>query len=257
MLRAPVNPRVVQGGEHLLVAIFTVTLLVVIAGAYISLIQPDERAQTAAPVATTTTTTVAPQPAPPAPAVVVSGSSPTTTEAPANPSCQVPAPAAAPGTMSVRVSYPCPGAVPAGMTRWVTRRVPTSDRVLTATLGEMLAGPTAEEQEAGFRSYWSEATAGSLRSVRLASGVASIDLGPLPVGTPDDVEAGQAWLASTASTIFQFDTVKAIELTMDGSCDAFWQSIGTTDCVRLDRFDWGRQLAAWREATLGPPEHRG
>lgn len=256
MLRAPVNPRVVQGGEHLLVAIVTVTLLVVIAGAYISLIQPDERTQNAAPVVTTTSTTIAPPPATSPPAVVA-GAPTTTTEAPLNPSCQVPAPAASSGTMSVRVSYPCPGAVPAGMTRWVTRRVPTSDRVLTATLGEMLAGPTVEEQAAGFRSYWSEATADSLRTVRLSSGVATIDLAPLPVGTPDDVEAGQAWLAATASTIFQFDSVKAIELTMDGSCDAFWRSIGTTDCVKLDRLDWGRQLAAWREATLGPPEQRG
>jgi hypothetical protein len=122
---------------------------------------------------------------------------------------------------------------------------------------EMVQGPSATEQDAGFRSYWSQADDDVLQNLSMSQGIAYVDLTPLPEGIPESPEAGVEWLAATASTVFQFDTVRAVELRIDGDCDAFWQSIGGTDCVRLQRAEWSRQLASWREASAGPPETRG
>jgi hypothetical protein len=181
----------------------------------------------------------------------------TLTAGPAQPasSCDMPAPEATDGTMAVRVAYPCPGAIRAG-THWVTRRVPQSRLVLTATVGAMLEGPTPAEEEAGFTSYWPH-TDPAAHEVSMSSGVAYLDVAPMQASVPESPAEGVEWLAATASTVFQFDTVRAFELRIAGDCDAFWQSIGGTDCVTLRRGEWSRQLASWREASAGPPETRG
>jgi hypothetical protein len=260
-IRTPINPRVLEAAEHLVTAFLTVVLVSVVAAAYITLLRPGGGAgETAGAVATSTTTapegstTTVTTAAP----VLVPASPVSDTAAPAAaPSCSVETPTTGEGTMAVRVAFPCPGGVPGGQVWWVTRRVPSSERVLTSTLGEMVKGPSQAEQEAGFRSYWSTATADAFEGVTLSDGVAFVDLDPIPDGIPENAEAGARWLATTASTVFQFDTVRALELRTDGDCDAFWQSIGGTDCIRLRRTEWSRQLAQWRETTAGPPESRG
>ena len=254
VIQTPINRRVIEGAEHLVGAFLSLVLVAVIAAAYFSIVQPRvERpgrptAVTAAPeVLGTTMTTAAGVIAPPT----------TITAAPAViPTCDVPAPEAADGTMAVRIAYPCPGTSRPG-THWVTRRVARSDLVLTATVGEMVHGPTAAEQDAGFRSYWSQTDDDVLQQLAMSNGVVYVDLMPMPGGIPESPAEGVEWLSATAGTVFQFDTVRALELRLDGDCDAFWQSIGGTDCVRLQRTNWSRQLASWREATSGPPETRG
>jgi hypothetical protein len=57
----------------------------------------------------------------------------------------------------------------------VARTVPRSEAVTTAAIGQLLAVPTAAERETGYFSQSGPATAGSLISVRVASGVARAD----------------------------------------------------------------------------------
>jgi hypothetical protein len=61
----------------------------------------------------------------------------------------------------------------------VYRTVPRTAAVVTAALGELLAGPTRAEQAAGIQSPFSARTAGMLRSVRIAERVAYVDFDDL------------------------------------------------------------------------------
>ena len=146
--------------------------------------------------------------------------------------CKVPAgkqPAA--GEMAVTVYYTCdpesqalPAAAP------VTRVVPASTAVLRASLTALLTGPTAQETDAGFSSFFSSATSGMLRGVTLTDGHAVVDFADLPSVIPNaSTSAGSALLLSELdATVFQFSSVQTAEYRIDGSCTAFteWLQMG-------------------------------
>jgi hypothetical protein len=57
----------------------------------------------------------------------------------------------------------------------VSRTVPRSLKVVTAALNELLRGPTTREGAAGYWSFFSDDTAGMLRSVRVTGGTGFAD----------------------------------------------------------------------------------
>lgn len=152
------------------------------------------------------------------------------TTAPA--ACRVPAgeqPGA--GEMVVKVYFTCdpegeavPGAEP------VTRVVPESTGVLRASMTALLTGPTVQETDAGFSSFFSSATAGMLRGVSLTDGHAVVDFDDLRAVIPNaSTSAGSALLLSELdATTFQFSTVQSAEYRINGSCTTFteWLQMG-------------------------------
>jgi spore germination protein GerM len=108
----------------------------------------------------------------------------------------------------------------------VEREIPRGAGVLRATLNALLQGPTAAERAAGLVSWFSVETAGMLRDVHLDDGGrATVDFGDLPRMIPaaSTAAGGRMLLNELNHTIFQFDTVRAVEYRIEGNCDAFWQ----------------------------------
>jgi hypothetical protein len=108
----------------------------------------------------------------------------------------------------------------------VEREIPRGAGVLRATLNALVQGPTAAERAAGLFSWFSEETAGMLRDVHLDDeGQATVDFGDLSRVIPaaSTAAGGRMLLNELNHTIFQFDTVRAVEYRVEGSCDAFWQ----------------------------------
>ena len=105
-----------------------------------------------------------------------------------------------------------------------TRTVPAGPAVLHAALGQLLAGPTAAEREAGATSWFSDATDLFL-DVTLDEGHAVVDLGDLRTVIPNaSTSAGsQMLLSQLDATVFQFDNVESVLYRIDGDADAFYQ----------------------------------
>jgi len=92
-------------------------------------------------------------------------------------------------------------------------------------LRSLLAGPTAAEQASGISSWFSDQTAGYLRSFRLdQGGTAHVDFGDLRQVIPSaSSSAGsEQLLRELNQTLFRYPEVDAIEYTIDGSCEVFW-----------------------------------
>jgi spore germination protein GerM len=151
--------------------------------------------------------------------------------------CTVPTPAAKVGYITVTVYYTCEDdpdhALP------VARQVPATDAVLNAALTELLKGPTDAEKAAGLRSWFSGATAGMLREVRIQDGTAHVDFKNFQTIIPNaSTSAGSAQLLTEVGrTIFQFKAVMQADVRFDGSCQAFWGWL-QRDCqtMQADRY---------------------
>jgi hypothetical protein len=116
----------------------------------------------------------------------------------------------------------------------VERRV-AGPAVLRAALEAQLRGPTAEERARGLHSFFSEATAGRLRSVALEAGRARVDFEDLSGIIPNaSTSAGSGQLlAELNATVFQFAEVEEVEYRFEGSCEAFWNFLqGSCEVVR-------------------------
>jgi spore germination protein GerM len=106
----------------------------------------------------------------------------------------------------------------------VERTVPWSPQVATAAVGQLLAGPTAAERNAGYYSWFSSATAGMLRSVRVTNGVAYVDFQDFSRIIPNaSTSHGSAELmAELDSTLKQYPTVESTVYSFNGDVDAFY-----------------------------------
>jgi hypothetical protein len=120
--------------------------------------------------------------------------------------------------------------------RPVERGVPPTRAVLRAALEQLLRGPTPEERAAGFTSFFAAATAGALNSVVVVDGIARIDFDDFSGAIPNaSSSAGSAQLlAQLRATIFQYASIRAAEITFEGSCDRFWNwlQMGCTPLTR-------------------------
>lgn len=106
----------------------------------------------------------------------------------------------------------------------VERTVPMP-RVLTGALRHLLAGPTADERAQGLTSFFSDDTAGMLRSVAIRDGVAFVDFDDLRPVIPDaSTSCGSASLLSQLNaTATQFPTVVRARYSIEGSEAAFYE----------------------------------
>jgi hypothetical protein len=108
----------------------------------------------------------------------------------------------------------------------VRRPVPDSTPLLRAALEWLVRGPNPEERTAGIRSWFSGATAESLRSVEVDSaGRAVVDFHDLRRLIPNASSSfGSAMLLQELNgTVFQFPEIRSVEYLMEGSCDLFWE----------------------------------
>lgn len=119
----------------------------------------------------------------------------------------------------------------------LTRIAPHSVTVVRTDFEQLLMGPNAAEQAAGFSSIFSSATAGMLDSVDLeASGRAIVDFADLRPVIPNASAsaAALALLAQLDATVFQFPTVLSVQYRLNGSCDDFfnWLQFSCHDRTR-------------------------
>lgn len=106
----------------------------------------------------------------------------------------------------------------------VTRTVP-SPAVLRGALTALVRGPTAAERRLGYGGWFSARTAGTLRSVRLSSGVAYVDFRDFRQLIPNaSSSCGSALLlAQLDRTARQFPTVRRAVYSFDGSRRDFYE----------------------------------
>jgi hypothetical protein len=100
--------------------------------------------------------------------------------------------------------------------------------VLRGALRELLRGPTAAERRLGYGGWFSARTQGKLRSVRIAGGVAYVDLHDLRRTIPNaSTSCGSALLlAQLDRTVTQFPTVRRGVYSLDGDRAAFYEWLG-------------------------------
>lgn len=132
------------------------------------------------------------------------------------------------GEMVVKAYFSCDAEN--GALRPAYRAVPESPGVLRASLDALLAGPNATERAASFGSWFSPATSGVLRSVKISEGHAVVDFDDLrPVIPNASSSAGSARLLDQLdATVFQFRSVESVEYRLEGSCEDFneWLQLG-------------------------------
>jgi hypothetical protein len=104
-------------------------------------------------------------------------------------------------------------------------RVVSTPAVLTGAMRALLAGPTKAERGRGNGGWFSAATAGHLRSVRIRAGVAYIDFRSFARTIPNaSSSCGSALLlAQLDRTAKQFPSVKRTIYSFDGSRSGFYE----------------------------------
>jgi hypothetical protein len=107
----------------------------------------------------------------------------------------------------------------------VPRSVPRTAAVATAALNELLPGPTAAERADGYWSMFVPGTARSLKSVRVADGVAYVDFRDIRNTIPNASSSfgSTALLAELDTTLRQVPTVKSTVYSFDGDVTLFYQ----------------------------------
>jgi spore germination protein GerM len=105
------------------------------------------------------------------------------------------------------------------------KRVVAGPQVLKNALQALLTGPTTAERARGYGGWFSSETAGHLRSVRLANGVAYIDFQSFKTHIPNaSSSCGSALLyAQLDRTAKQFAAVKHTVYSFNGSRHAFYE----------------------------------
>ena len=104
------------------------------------------------------------------------------------------------------------------------RRAVPSPALLKGAMQALLAGPTKAERARGYGGWFSAATAGSLRSVRLSRGTAYVDFRDFASRIPNaSTSCGSALLlAQLDRTAKQFATVERTVYSFNGSRHAFY-----------------------------------
>lgn len=132
--------------------------------------------------------------------------------------------AGATGAVTVDVYFsPADGNELCGETVAVPRSV-QGPAVLSGALQALLAGPTPEERDRGLTSFFSDETAGALRSVEIVDGTAHIDLADLSSIIPNASTScgGNIFGSQLNRTALQFPTVQRTLYSFEGDVDAFY-----------------------------------
>ncbi|NNF87387.1 MAG: PASTA domain-containing protein [Acidimicrobiia bacterium] len=168
--------------------------------------------------------------------------------------CNPPDPLApGPGQVTISVFYECgnDGFYPtAGI--GVPRIVPEQDEAVDRiewTLRSLLAGPTADEEDVGFASFFGEATAGALNGVTLTSGALVVDFNEaIYVNNASTSTGGLFFGAELDRNVFSHPEVETVEFRVDGDCEAWSAFFQSDGCWVTSRSDWDRSLAEWDAA---------
>lgn len=106
----------------------------------------------------------------------------------------------------------------------LSRIVPTP-AVLTGAMRKLLEGPTRAERRRGYGGWFSARTAGMLRSVRVAGGVAYVDFANFSKIIPNASSScgSRLLLAQLDRTTKQFPTVRKAIYSFTGSRKAFYE----------------------------------
>jgi hypothetical protein len=233
------DQRTLQLIQRGLVAAVTVVLALIVVTAFVRILEPTEPATAAPRTTTSTTTTTVPETT--TTSTTAAGATTTTSGAVTPAICLEDQPPAADATV-VRVFYPCGGNDTANDQVYVYRVIPKTDLVLTATLRELVKGLDQEEADLGFRSPFPPGAEGSFLGATIDSGTAfpefTIDVFPDGVDTP---EGAQIFLSTLNANVFKFGTINAVQYRLGGSCDAFWQQLGS-NCETITREQWQASL---------------
>ncbi len=151
--------------------------------------------------------------------------------------------AAAPATMLVQVYFnnqKLAGQADDCVTVFaVVRPLPKSAGVATAALNALFAGPTEAERAAGYRSPFSAATAGLLRSVQVDHGTAYVDLNDpraLLAGATSSCGAAELRM-QLERTLRQFPTVRRVIVAIEGQPKAFYEWMSESCDLSNDHCD--------------------
>ena len=103
-------------------------------------------------------------------------------------------------------------------------RVVRADAPLTGAVRALLAGPTAPERARGYGGWFSTATAGRVRSVRIEHGVAFVDFENFARRIPNAASScgSELLLAQLDRTARQFPSVRRTVYSFDGSSRTFY-----------------------------------
>jgi hypothetical protein len=128
-------------------------------------------------------------------------------------------------TVTAEVFFPLGDAGPECDEVLPLERTVSSPDVLRGTLEALLEGPTAAEREEGFGGWFSQETAGLLRSARISEGVAYVDFEDFRRVIPNaSASCGSALLlAQLDRTVTQFPTVDRAVYSFEGDSDAFYE----------------------------------
>ncbi|HUF50193.1 MAG TPA: GerMN domain-containing protein [Longimicrobiales bacterium] len=145
----------------------------------------------------------------------------------------------------VAVYFSCERASPGALSP-VLRNVSTAETPLAGAVAALLAGPTHEEREDGYHSYFTEATANNLIGVRVneSGDTAWLNFRDFSASLPDEPNLKSLLppgvMAELTWTLFQsFPNLQAVHFAFDGSAQAFWQWLGSEPRV-FTREEWQR-----------------
>jgi hypothetical protein len=148
--------------------------------------------------------------------------------------CRVPALKPAGGQVIVYVYFHCDEQLSS-----VPRLVPqgSTDALAAAALRALLNGPTAEEREAGYSSWFSPQTAGALNGLTPGrDGMVTVDLVDFSRVIPNASSSagGQMLVDQISATTFQFPEYGSLLITFGGDCNRFWNWL-QSDCSLVQR----------------------
>ncbi len=118
-----------------------------------------------------------------------------------------------------------PGSTDCARVYAVHRTVPASDVVLTSTLNQLLAGPTAAEAAKGYRSWFSAATAGALIGAKVVGNTSYVNLTDIRSVIPNaSTSCGSAQLlAQLTTTTKQAAMTPRVLYAISGQPKTFWE----------------------------------
>ncbi len=166
----------------------------------------------------------------PTPTPTVSASPPGTTGAPsASATTGAPTPTASAATMTVTLYFGSsilnPGSLDCAKVYAVHRAVPESADRLTATMKQLLAGPSATEAAQGYTSWFSPATAGALVRAKVSGGKAYVNLTDIRTIIPNASTScgSEALLAQLGTTAGQAAMAPQVRYAISGQPKPFWE----------------------------------
>lgn len=116
------------------------------------------------------------------------------------------------------------------------REVAATADPVRAAFDELVGGPTQEEIDLGAASFFSPASAGTVRSADLRRGLLVVDFDDFrdQLANASSSCGSEQLLAELQATAFQFPQVERVRFEIDGSCDAFMNWL-QRECAEFDR----------------------